>query len=208
MPYERGGREAQKARTREVLVAAAQGLVTEGATPTVPAAAARAGVSRTSAYRYFPTQRDLLVAAHPETGAVSMLADSPPDDPTARLEMCLRRFLGMVLDTEPQQRTMLRLSLAEDPRARGGLPLRQGRAIGWLTEALEPVRSELGDAGLRRLILTIRSAAGIEALVWLVDVGGLSRDEAVTAMCWSAQAMLSSARAEARAKARARQPHG
>ena len=43
---------------------------------------------------------------------------------------------------------------------------------------------------LRRLVLAIRSAAGIEALVWLTDVGHLSRSQAVEVMKWSAQALL------------------
>jgi AcrR family transcriptional regulator len=193
MVYEQGGRENQKRRTRSALVTAARELVAAGATPTVPDAAERAGISRTTAYRYFPTRRDLLAAAHPETAAPSMLGGLPPDDPAARLDECVRRFTAMVVETEPQQRTMLRLSLEEDPSARGGLPLRQGRAIAWLTEALEPARAQLGDDGLHRLVLAIRSAAGIEALAWLVDVGGLTRHEAVATMRWSAQAMLAAA---------------
>ncbi len=68
---------------------------------------------------------------------------------------------------------MLRLSLEDDPEDRGGQPLRQGRAIGWITEALEPVRDQLSDDELHRLVLAIRSATGIEALVWLTDIGGL-----------------------------------
>ena len=188
--YEQGGREAQKSRTRAALVSAARRIVADGSTPTVTEAARIAGISRTTAYRYFPTQRSLLVAAHPETGASSMLGEAPPDEPAERLDECLRRFLTMILETEQQQRTMLRLSLEDELVAPGGLPLRQGRAIAWLTEALEPLRPRLGDDGLRRLVLAIRSATGIEALVWLVDIGGLSREEAATSMRWSAQAML------------------
>jgi len=49
---------------------------------------------------------------------------------------------------------------------------------------------------LRRLILAIRSAAGIEALVWLTDIAGLSQEEAVQLMRWAASALLRSALAE------------
>ena len=40
----------------------------------------------------------------------------------------------MVLDIEPQQRTMLRVSLDPDvdEEARSALPLRQGRGIRWI----------------------------------------------------------------------------
>jgi AcrR family transcriptional regulator len=191
MPYESWGRAAQKNRTRDALVLAAREMVARGVSPTVEQAAAAAAISRTTAYRYFPNQRALLAAAHPETGTTSMLGDHPPGDPAARLEVVIREFTAMIGRTEAQQRTMLRLSLEAAPPA--GLPLRQGRAIAWITEALEPLREQLGDDALHRLVLAIRSAAGIEALVWLTDIAELSSAEAVDVMRWSAQALLSGA---------------
>lgn len=189
-PYELGGRSAQKQRTRDALVAAARELVAGGVSPSVEEAAAAARISRTTAYRYFPTKRSLLLAAHPEVAATSMLPPDPPDDVAARLDLVVDRFTAMIVDTEAQQRTMLRLSLEEDKAQRGELPLRQGRAIAWITEALESLRGQLSDEELHRLVLSIRATTGIEALVWLTDIGGLSRDEAVKLMRWSAQALL------------------
>jgi AcrR family transcriptional regulator len=186
-PYELGGRTAQKTRTRQALAAAARQLVAAGATPTVEAAADAASVSRTTAYRYFPTQRALLQAAHPEVAATSMLPPDPPGDPAARLDAVITNFTAMIVDTEPQQRTMLRLSLEPEP---GELPLRQGRAIAWIAEALDGLGDQLSDGELRQLVVSIRATVGIEALVWLVDVAGLSRDDAVALMRWSAQALL------------------
>jgi AcrR family transcriptional regulator len=175
---------------------AARELVTQGLTPTVDEAATKASVSRTTAYRYFPNQRSLLVAAHPEIGARSLLPETAPTDVAARLDAVVTSFLHLIVDTEPQQRTMLRLSLDPDPSHRGELPLRKGRAIGWIGEALSPLRGQLTERDLRRLVLAIRSAAGIEALVWLTDIAGLSRREAVQLMRWSASALLQSALAE------------
>ncbi len=57
----------QKRRTRAAIVTAAKDLIEQRATPTVAQAAEAALVSRTTAYRYFPTQESLLV----EVGAVS-----------------------------------------------------------------------------------------------------------------------------------------
>jgi hypothetical protein len=54
----------------------------------------------------------------------------------------------------------------------------------------------MSDAELRRLVLAVRSATGIEALVWLTDIAGLSRPEAVELMRWSARALLRSALAD------------
>ena len=191
--YELAGRTQQKQRTRNALVDAARNLVARGLSPTVEDAAAAASISRTTAYRYFPNQRALLAAAHPETSAESLLPPDAPDDAAERLDLVVQAFMRVILDTEPQQRTMLRLSLEADPNESGDLPLRQGRAIGWIEDALAPLRSRLDDAELHRLALAVRSAAGIEALVWLTDIAGLSRSEAVELMRWSARAMYDSA---------------
>lgn len=190
MAYEEFGRVAQKQRTRDALVAAARQIVDEGRTPTVEEAAASAGVSRTTAYRYFPNQRQLLAAAHPATARRSFLPDDAPDDVTTRLDLVVREFTDLVAETEQQQRTMLRLSLDPHPEP---LPLRQGRAIRWIGEALEPLVDEIGVERVDALVRAIRSATGIEALVWLKDVAGLPTKEAVDLMRWSAQAMLASA---------------
>jgi AcrR family transcriptional regulator len=188
--YEETGRARQKQRTRAALVAAARELVALGGRPpTVAEAAEAATVSRTTAYRYFPTQKSLLLAAHPEISATSMLPDDVGDDPEVRIEAAVRGFMAVVLETEPQQRTMLRLSLEPDAAVRE-LPLRQGRAIGWLSEALAPLVGHLGEDGVRRLAIAVRAVSGVESLVWLTDVAGLTREQAVDQMAWSAVALV------------------
>jgi AcrR family transcriptional regulator len=190
MAYEATGRTNQKRRTREALVAAARELVADGVTPTVEQAAAAAGVSRTTAYRYFTTQRSLLGAAHPETAATSLLPADASLDPRERLDAAVVALVRLVTESEAQQRTMLRLSLEASPEERAALPLRQGRAIGWLGEALEPLRGQLSDDDRQRLIFAIRATTGIEALVWLTDVAGLSRSDAGELMRSSALALF------------------
>ena len=111
----------------------------------------------------------------------------------------MERFTELVVETEPQQRTMLRLSLEADDEARRQLLLRQGRAIEWLKEALAPLREAMSDDDLHRLVVAIRSAIGIEAFVWLVDVAGLDRAAATASMRWSASALLQAALRGARA---------
>lgn len=192
-PYHDTGRVAQKRRTRDALVAAARDLVKAGVTPTLDQAAAKASISRTTAYRHFANQRALLAAAHPETATRSLLPAGASADPGERLEAVITAFTELVVDTEGQQRTMLRLSLEADDSDRATLPLRQGRGIAWIAEALEPLRASLSDDQIHRLVLGIRSTSGIEALAWLTDVAGLDRAEAVSLMRWSAQAMMRAA---------------
>ncbi len=189
--YEDQGRARQKQRTRDHLLSTARDLVAEGTPLTVDAVAARAAVSRATAYRYFPDQRALLAAAHPETQTTSLLPDHSETDPFRRLSAVVAGFTDLVVDTEAQQRTMLRLSLTAGPDHE--LPLRQGRAIGWIGEALEPIRDRLSGAEHDQLVRAIRACCGIESLVWLTDVAGLDRQEARALMQWSAEALLRSA---------------
>lgn len=197
IPYEKTGRTSQKMRTRQVLIDAARRLIATGVTPTVEEAAAEASISRTTAYRYFPNQRDLLVAAYPETGLQSMLGDHPPDDIEARLELVLDEYLRMTIDNEAALRTALRLSLELDGSHQENLHLRRGRVIEWLKNAFQPLLGQLPEQTVMRLVYAIRTAAGIESLVWLCDVAGLSRNEAKEQMIWSAQALLRSILTEA-----------
>jgi AcrR family transcriptional regulator len=188
VPYEASGRTRQKSRTRQALVEATRELLAQSATPQVEDAAERAGVSRTTAYRYFPNQRSLLLAAHPQISPDTLLDADAPEEPRARLDAFMAAFTRYNLEWEPQLRTALRLSL-EEPASRP--VLRQGRAVGWIEHALEPVRRGRPSADVHGLAVAIRSATGIEALIWLVDVAGQTRPEAADTMRKTAQALLS-----------------
>jgi AcrR family transcriptional regulator len=190
VPYELTGRHRQKARTRQALVAAARRLLADGTDPTVEDAAAAAGISRTTAYRYFPNQHALLAAAHPQIEHTSLLPPDPPADPATRLDLVMAAFTQLTLDWEPQLRTSLRLSLqpgTTQPHLRGG------RAIGWIEDALAPLRDTHPCLDIHHLAVAIRSATGIESLVWLTDIAGLTRRQAADTMRRSARALLAAA---------------
>ncbi len=207
--YERAGRTAQKQRTRGALVDAARQLLAAGTVPTVEAAAAAASISRTTAYRYFPSQGALLLAAHPELTPGSLLPRDAPAEAADRVDRVVAELVRMTVQAEPQLRAILRHSLAPDPADRGDLTLRRGRAIDWIEEALSAPGVGLSAAARRRLAIAIRSATGIESLVWLTDVAGLDRREAAALQRWSARALVSAALEEAparRASRRRRRP--
>ncbi len=190
VPYESIGRTAQKSRTRLALLAATRELLAAGLSPKVEDAAERAGISRTTAYRYFPNQRSLLLAAHPTIAPETLLPVDAPADPRARLDVLMTAFTDYNFRWEPQLRTALRLSLepAADQPA-----LRQGRAIGWIAEALTPLRETHPRIDIERLAIAIRSATGIEALIWLIDVPGYTREQAAAIVKTTAQALLDAA---------------
>jgi AcrR family transcriptional regulator len=197
IPYELAGRTQQKARTRNALIGAARELLAEGVNPTVERTADRAGISRATAFRYFPNQRVLLVATYPQVEEQSLLGPAAPADPIARLDAVTEELGRQILKYEPELRTHLRLSLEPAPSHSDDLPLRQGRAIGWIEDALSPLREQIPKRDLRRLVLAIRATLGIEALVWLTDVAGVPRKQAVDIMRSSARTLLRAAIADA-----------
>src|SRR3954469_11700897 len=193
IPYELTGRTGQKARTRNALVIAARELMAAGAEPSVEGAADAAQVARATASRYFPNQRALLVATYPEIDEPSLLASPDTTDPAERLDAVARSLTRQIVDPEPELRAMLRLSLDPDPEQRGDLPLRKGRRIDWVADALAPLAGTVPDADFQQLVRAIAAVLGIEMLVWLTDIAGMSRKQAAETMRWSARALLTAA---------------
>jgi AcrR family transcriptional regulator len=193
VPYLHTGRTSQKARTRDALIAAARQLLAEGVTPTIEAAAAEAVIGRTTAYRYFPNSRALLAATYPEIEMDSLLGADPPEDLLARLEMVVQGQTRQLLEYEPELRAQLRLALEGEPASGHGLPLRRGRRIRWIEEALSPLGERMPEPKLRQLVYGIGATLGIEAFVWLTDMAGLSREEAVEVMRSNARTLLRAA---------------
>ncbi len=104
----------------------------------------------------------------------SMLPPDPPSDPAGRFDAVVANFSAMILDTEAQQRTMLRLSLEPDRgrTRRAATASGAGRSPGsprpsTASAPICPTRS------FDQLVLAIRATVGIEAIVWLVDIAGL-----------------------------------
>jgi AcrR family transcriptional regulator len=192
VPYQQTGRVQQKARTLEALIRATRTLLASGLTPTVEAAAAEAAVSRTTAYRYFPTQQALLLAAHPEIGRESVLGNDPPPGVRARFDIVFAEMARQVIENEVTLRAMLRLSL-ETPSERGQLLLRRGRRRTWIADALAPLRERMAQVDFDRLVLAVSVSTGIEAFVWLTDIAELSPQAALQIMRFSAETLLEAA---------------
>jgi AcrR family transcriptional regulator len=196
VPYDSTGRVRQKGRTRAALIDAARATLAEGIRPTMDVIAERAAVSRTTAYRYFPTLRDLLVATYPHIDRPSLLGDDPPPDAASRLALVADDQTRRIVTYEAEMRAVLRLSLAAG--SDGGspppaLPMNRGLRIGWIADALAPERERLGEEAFGRLVHAIGATLGIEAFVWLTDIAGRSRDEAASIMRSSAGALLQGA---------------
>ena len=158
----------------------------EGKTPTVEEAAAQAGISRATAYRYFANQRELLIASYPIIDRPSLLPEGAGDDPVERVTTVAHQILNSVVENEAALRAQLRMSL-EEPVTQRDFPLRKGRRLMWFEDALDPLRHRLGPRQFKRLTLALAAFVSLEVLIWLVDLGGLSRRQAVEQIVWTAQ---------------------
>lgn len=189
-------RDNQKARTRRDLVAAALQLVSSGRTPTVGEVADTAGVSRRTAYRYFPSGEQLVTEALLEgmrsevEGEIN--AGSADEDMPTRLDRLVRALDSLTLDKEALLRHMIRFTL-ERGQVEPGVPARPSRRLDYIEQALAPLRSQLAPADYQRLAHATAVVVGIEARIVLHDICGLDDDQVLATELWAAQALLSAA---------------
>lgn len=190
------GRQSQKNRTRMALVKAAGDLLREGRQPTVTDVAEAAGISRATAYRYFPTHEMLLaeVALFAVGGPLfpAQPANAPVPEAVGRL---VRRVGAWAYANEQPLRTLLRLSL--DPAS--GVQ-RPGHRRQWIAEALAPLRRQLDPQTYNKLSKALTLMLGIDPIVVMTDIAGASREQALDALEWSARALVEAALRTHRAK--------
>jgi AcrR family transcriptional regulator len=209
------GRKNQKERTRAALVDAAAGLLRQQVTPTVEEVAEAAGISRATAYRYFPTQESLLLEIatiapifEPVEEKIRNITDREAPE---RLSILLDVMNRTIFANEAQVRTALRVYMDQwiDARRQGdsGPPLvRVGRRMLYLDRVLAGLRAQLSTAHWRRLRAALALTMGPEALVVMKDICRLSEDEAVEVLRWAALALLHAGLKEAGKRTRPRRP--
>ena len=136
--YEQAGRTHQKKRTREALVAAARELVAQGESPPSSVLLLRHRSRAPQPIVIFRTSKRCSWRLTLRSTCNRCFLRVRPKVRQRRLDVVIRAFVQLILDTERPQRTMLRLSLEQDPTHHGELPLRKGRAIGWMRKRSRP----------------------------------------------------------------------
>lgn len=185
-----------KARTLRLLREAARELLRTGGPLTVPAAAELAGVSRATAYRYFPNNDSVVLHA-----TMSLLDDPLADTEWAtsatasfdeigsRAANLVRTTAAWAFDHETELRTMLRLSL--EPERENEVPRRgMTNRARWIGALLEGLPSDVPPAARDRLAAALIPLFGSDAVVWTTDMAQLSRDEAIELLAWMAQTLI------------------
>jgi AcrR family transcriptional regulator len=191
----RKGRANQKLRTRRLLLETAAAMIAKGDRPTVTEVADTAEVSRRTAYRYFPTQVKLMTEAALEGLRPSMESalNAAPSGTTsgaieARVDALVAQMQRLALANEPLLRTMIHETVLHSPS--DTQPPRGTRRVEWIETAIEPLRARLGSAAYARLVSALALTTGIEALLVLRDIRGLSAAQAVQVSHWMARALL------------------
>lgn len=191
------GRTNQKRRTRRAIIEAAAQLVRENKTPSVADAAERALVSRATAYRYFPSQQSLLLEVQADASQPSvedLLADAGPDVPT-RVEIITRTLARMVLADEALFRNQIRAAQDAWFAAQGdaSVPVREGRRLAWIDNALAPARGQVDERVLSRLRVALSVVIGVDSVISLRDVSRLGPKAAEEALVWTARSLAQQA---------------
>ncbi len=189
------GRPRQRRRTRAAILKAAVDLLSSGRDPSMAEVAEAADVSRRTVYQHFPTLEQLLTEAALE--AVRSVLDhlfDPPDrseDVGERLDAMVRAVQRGTLANEPLLRTMIRLTVDRRADEKSNPTPRRGyRRVEWIETALAPIRARLGEARFERLVSALALSIGIEAVLVLRDIRGLSQTNAEDVSSWTARALL------------------
>lgn len=201
-------RDGPRARTHQVLLDTAMRLAQSGRPMTVAEVASAAGVSRATAYRYFPSRSQLVntiigTALQPVRSFVTSKADGKE-----RVEELFNEMFPLFREFEPHMRAALQLALEHWALARAGQldeePFRRGHRTAILMRAAEPLRARLGDEGFDRLIKALSLLFGIEPYVVLKDMWGATNREVDAITRWMASAIVDAALREARTEQSAR----
>jgi AcrR family transcriptional regulator len=165
----------------------------------VAQAAEAALVSRTTAYRYFPTQDSLLLelAVDIDVDEVDALAAQPlaaGEEPTARavaiVDLLNRHVYADELRYRQLLRTYLDLGLAARADGDDDPVVRVGRRVRWYEDTLAPLRAQVGDTAVDRLVAGLSLLGGGESMVVLRDVCRLDVDDALAVTRWAAGALV------------------
>jgi len=161
-----------------------------------------AGVSRATAYRYFPSQSALVTAVVDEGLGPILRWHSDSDDAEARVADLLGFSMPRIVAFESTFKAALKLSLEQWARRQAGTlgeepPFKRGHRVELLRSAIAPLRDTLPAEQFERLAKALSLVYGLEVLIVLKDLWGLEFEETRSVALWAARALVQAAVAEA-----------
>jgi AcrR family transcriptional regulator len=176
-------------------------LVRRGRIPSVAEVAKSAGVSRATAYRYFPSRSKLVSAVIAEALAPVRRAVPQEGDAKARLRELVDRTYSRFHDYEPHMRAALQLALEHQSLEAAGLleeePFRRGQRTEILATTISPLKRKLSKKTYARLLRALAVVYGIEPMIILKDICGASDRETEAVVRWMMDALVDAALREA-----------
>lgn len=190
-----------RARTRKLMLDTAIALMQQGGTPSVSDVAEAAGVSRATAYRYFPSQAALVHAVVDAALGPILEWTSDSTDAEARVTDLLTVTMPRIVEFEATFKAALKLALEQWARRQAGTlgeepPFTRGHRVDLLQAAISPLRRTLPPEQFQRLARALSLVYGLEVLVVLKDMWGLGDDETQEVSQWAAVALVRAAIAE------------
>lgn len=191
-----------RARTARLMLQTAVRMMQQGVVPSVTDVAAEAGVSRATAYRYFPSRAALVHAVVDEALGPILEWSSKEREAGARVESLLSTSLPRIDEFEATFRAALKHALdewSEDQKASSGAEPRfkRGHRIELLNKALSPLDGRLPPKDVDRLAKALSLIFGIETLIVLKDIWGADAAEARDVALWAGRMLVRGALAEA-----------
>jgi AcrR family transcriptional regulator len=183
-----------RARTFDHLIDCAMRMTSGGQVPSVSDLAAAAGVSRATAYRYFPSRSKLISAVVDESLGPVRQWESQSTDGVVRLRELFTLTFPRFKEYEAQMRAALQLSLEHWSSERADTleeePFKRGFRKGILERTARPLRSKLGEDRFQRLLRALSIIYGIEPYVVMKDIWGANDREIESLVRWVAEALV------------------
>lgn len=190
-----------RGRMKRLMLDTAIRLLQGGGSPSVSDVAEAAGVSRATAYRYFPSQAAMIQAAVDEALGPVLDWSSTETDPRKRVAELFGFAYHRMQAYEATHRAALLLALDQWQRRQAGTLGAETRVVrgnrrGLLKSAAEPLAARIGKEAAERVTQSLSLLFGIEAIIILKDIWGLDAKEAERVASWAAGALVEAAIAE------------
>lgn len=189
-------------RTYVLLVITALDLFEKGAMPSVSELALEAGVSRATAYRYFPTQTDLITAVVNESLGPILTWRPQSVKTEERIDELLTYAFPRMFEHEGVLRAALQASLQQWAQGRStplsikDKRLERGNRKDILTMVTSPMKSEFPQEIIDKVIRAFSVIYGSEIFLVLKDIWKMEDSQVTELAQWMAKAIMNQAVAD------------
>ncbi|HGN1706959.1 TPA: TetR/AcrR family transcriptional regulator [Providencia rettgeri] len=189
-------------RTYVLLVNTALDLFEKGAMPSVSELALEAGVSRATAYRYFPTQSDLITAIVNESLGPILTWRPQSEKTEERIGELLSYAFPRMFEHEGVLRAALQASLQQWAQSRSApmdmkdKQLERGNRKDILAMVTSPMKADYPQDIIDKVIRAFSVIYGSEIFLVLKDIWKMENSEVTELAQWIAKAIMNQAVAD------------